>query len=145
MFIFPVSTPDFVENPPRERISAPSGRNAQLVPAICANFASKSGALIRTQFRSELYLTPEIFLRTLVLYPWRWLAVFFAFCCIAFCKGAFLSNFLPRYFRFSENSFCRKPTRAGILRRVVAVVLSVSLLATKTTVLLRSLVSCIPL
>ena len=42
------------------------------------------------------------------------------------------------YLRFSENSFCRKPTRAGILRRVVAVVLSVSLLATKTLVLRRS-------
>ena len=37
-----------------------------------------------------------------------------------------------------ENSLCRKPTRAEILRRIVAVVLSVSLLATKTPVLRRS-------
>ena len=41
------------------------------------------------------------------------------------------------YFRFSEKIFCRKPIRAGILRRVVAVVLSVSLPATKTPVLRR--------
>ena len=42
------------------------------------------------------------------------------------------------FFRFSENSFCRKLTRTGILRRVDAVVLSASLLATKTPVLCRS-------
>ena len=43
-------------------------------------------------------LTAEIFLRTSVLYPWKLLAVIPAFCCIAFCKGNFLSSFLPRVF-----------------------------------------------
>ena len=42
------------------------------------------------------------------------------------------------FLRFSENPFCRKLIRTGILRRVVAVVLSVPLLATKTPVLRRS-------
>ena len=41
------------------------------------------------------------------------------------------------FVRFSEISFCRKLIRAGILRRVAAVLLSVSLLATTTPVLRR--------
>ena len=81
-------------------------------------------------------LIAEIFLRTSVLYPWRWLAVVLAFCCIAFCKGDLLSSFLPRVIFVSLRTLSAlKQTRAGILRRVVAVVLSVSLLATKTPVL----------
>ena len=52
VFIFPVLTLNFVENPRREIISVPSGHNVQLAPAICDYFASKYGALIRTQFRS---------------------------------------------------------------------------------------------
>ena len=39
------------------------------------------------------------------------------------------------FLRISENSFCTELIRAGILRRVFAVVLNVSLLATKTPVL----------
>ena len=45
-------------------------------------------------------LTPEICPRTSVLYPRRWLAVFFAFCCIGLCKGDLLSRFVPRVFSF---------------------------------------------
>ena len=137
MFIFPVSTPNFVDNPPRRIISAPSGRNAQLVPVIGANFASKFGALIRTQFRSELHprYVPQN-LRSVPLEVVGWLP------CIL------LYRFLRRrpsieisassFLRFSENSFCRKPSIRD-LTPCVAVVLSVSLLATKTPVLRRSL------
>ena len=43
------------------------------------------------------------------------------------------------FLRFSENSFCRKPYSSRDLTPCVAVVLSVSLLATKTPVLRSSL------
>ena len=49
------------------------------------------------------------------------------------------------FLRFSENYFCRKPNRFGILRHVVAEVLRVSLLATKISFLCRSFVSAITL
>ena len=115
------------------RISAPSGRNAQLVPAICANYAGADSDAILVRI-----LTAEIFLRTFVLYPRKWLAFFFYILLYRFLQRRSSIEFsASSYLRFSETSFCRKPTRAGILRRVVAVVLSVSLLATKTPVLRR--------
>ena len=105
----------------------------QMAP-ICAKVwrADSDAILVRI-------LTAEVFLRTSVLYPWRlgggWL-FFFVFCCTYrfLQRKPSIENSASSYFRFSENSFCRNSTRAGFLRRVVAVVLSVSLLATKTPV-----------
>ena len=78
--------------------SAQSGRNAQLVLAICAKLRKLRAKVWRAASNAILVriLTAEVFLRTSVLYLWRWLAVFLAFCCIAFCKGDLLSSFLPR-------------------------------------------------
>ena len=61
----------------------------QLAPICAKVWRADSDAIVRT-------FTAEIFLRTFVLYSLKWLAVFLASCCIAFCKGNLLSSFLPR-------------------------------------------------
>ena len=103
----------------------------------CANYAPKSGACFgrnsgpnfnRRDFPENLCsISLEVVGCFLCILLYRFLQRRPS---IKFSASSFL--------RFSENSFCRKPTRARILRRIVAVVLSVSLLATQTPVLHRS-------
>ena len=127
------------------RRESAAGENFGPIGAQCATCAGNWRQFCVKVWRADSdaisvrILIPEIFLN-LRSVP---LGVVGCFLCIL------LYRFLQRrpsiefsassYLRFSENSFCRKPIRAGILRRVVAVVLSVSLLATKTPVLRRSL------
>ena len=121
-----------------------SGENFGPIGAQCATRAGNLRQFCVKVWRADSdaisvrILIPEIFLN-LRSVP---LGVVGCFLCIL------LYRFLQRrpsiemtassFVRFSENSFCREPIRAGILRRVVAVVLSVSLLATMTPVLRRS-------
>ena len=93
------------------RRESASGENFCSIGAQCATRAGNLRQFCAKVWRADSdaisvrILAPEIFLRTSVLYPWRRLAVFFAFCCIAFCKGDLLSSFLPRVIFVSLRTF----------------------------------------
>ena len=97
----------------------------QFTPILPQSLARWFGRNLAPNFK------PRNLLRIFVLYPRRWLLHHFL--SIRHSIEIYASSFL----RFSKKSFCRKPIRVGILHRVVAVVLSVSLLANNTPVLRR--------
>ena len=86
----------------RESAAGAAGENFGPIGAQCATCAGNLRQFCVKVWRADSdaisvrTLTSEIFPRTSVLYPWRWLPVFFAFCCIAFCKADLLSSCLPR-------------------------------------------------
>ena len=114
------------------------GAIAQLVPANWRQFraqvwrADSDSISVRT-------LTPEIFPQNLRSVPSEVVGWFSCILLFRFLRRRpSIEISASSFLRFSENSFCRKPYSSRDLTPCVAVVLSVSLLATKTPVLRRS-------